>query len=85
MSEEYDYYQVDVVKKSGTQVYIKVPKGRKVTFRDRELVRKATVETVENYDWDDYGWERDLEIEGIAEVDKRDAIQYDVYDASNEE
>lgn len=81
MSEEYDYYQVGVAKRSYVDVYIKVPKGDSVSFKDRALVREATVETIHKLDWDDYGWENDLEIEGIVRVDGEDLVGYKVYDA----
>lgn len=81
MSEEYDYYVVEVTKKSHTEVYIRVPKGETVTFRDRKLIKEATVKTITPYDWDDYGWENDLDIDGVTKVDEKEATQYVFYDA----
>lgn len=78
---EDEYYRVTVAKKSYTEVYIKVPKGDKVEFKDRTLVKEATVKTVDKYDWEDYGWENDLEIEMIEHIDEKAAKGYDVYDA----
>lgn len=81
MSEEYDYYRVGVTKKSYTDVYIRVPKGETVTFKDRKLVKEATVKTIDKYDWDDYGWEDDLDIDEVASVDEKEATSYQFYDA----
>lgn len=83
MSEEYDYYLVEVAKKSHTEVYIRVPKGEKVTFRDKKLIKDATVKTVKEYDWDDYRWEDDLEINGISLIDEEEAIEYKFHDAND--
>ena len=80
-NEEYDYYRVGVAKKSYTDVYIRVPKGETVTFRDRKLVKEATVKTIDRYGWDDYGWEDDLDIDEVASVDEKEAIVYKFYDA----
>jgi hypothetical protein len=81
MSEEYDYYKVDVTKKSYTNVYIKVPKGELVSFGHRKLIKEATVKTVTKYDWDDYGWENDLEVDGVSKVSEKEATEYVCCDA----
>jgi hypothetical protein len=81
MEEEHDYYKVLVTKRSYTDIYIKVPKGEKVTFRDRNLIKEATVRTTTKYDWDDYGWEDDLDVDGVEKVSEKEAIEYSYYDA----
>jgi hypothetical protein len=84
MSEEYDYYMVELVKKSISEVYIKVPKGDKIEYKDHRLIAQAAKETVGKYDWDDYGWEKDIDINFIEKVDEDEAISYDVYDATGD-
>ena len=78
--EEYDYYKVEVTKKSYTDVYIKVPKGETVTFKDRKLIKEATVKTVTKYDWEEYGWEDDLDVDEVEKVSETEAIAYTCYD-----
>jgi hypothetical protein len=78
--EEHDYYRVQVTKHSYTDVYIRVPKGETVTFKDRKLIKEATVKTTTKYDWDDYGWEDDLEVHEVEKVSEKDATQYTFYD-----
>jgi hypothetical protein len=78
--EEHDYYRVQVTKKSYTDVYIKVPKGETVTFRDRNLIKEAAFKTVTKYDWDDHGWEDDLDVDAVEKVSEKDATQYTFYD-----
>lgn len=79
--QEHDYYRVQVTKKSYTEVYIKVPKGVEVTFRDKNLIKEATVKTASKYDWDDYGWEEDLDVDGVVKVSEKEATSYVYYDA----
>jgi len=77
--EEHDYYRVQVNKKSYTDVYIKVPKGETVTFKDRKLIKEATVKTITKYGWDDYGWEDDLDVDEVEKVSEKEAISYTYY------
>lgn len=80
MKEEYDYYRVQVVKKSSTDVYIRVPKGETVSVRDQKLIKEATVRTIRPHDWDDYGWENDLDVDEIEKVSEKEATEYVFYD-----
>jgi hypothetical protein len=82
MEEEYDYYEVEVAKRSYSTVYIKVPKGDEVTWKHTKIIANAAVETLDSYDWDDYGWSKDLEIDGVKKVSEKDANSYEVYDAT---
>jgi hypothetical protein len=81
--EEHDYYRVQVTKKSYADVYIKVPKGETVTFKDRKLIKEATVKTVAKYDWDDYGWEDDLDVDEVEKVSETEAIAHTYYILKN--
>ena len=81
MEEEHDYYRVSVIKKSYTDVYIRVPKGEEITFRDRKLIKEATVKTTTDYDWDDFGWEDDLDVDEVEKVSEKEATQYTYYNA----
>jgi hypothetical protein len=82
--QEYEYYEVEVTKKAYASVYIRVPKGVEITFRDSRVISAATIETVGDYDWDDYGWEGDLETGGIWKVSEDKVGGYDVYDATKD-
>ncbi len=80
--QEYDYYEVEVAKRSHSTVFIKVPKGEKVTSKNTKIITNAAVETLDKYDWDDYGWSDDLETYGIKKVSEKEATSYEVYDAT---
>jgi hypothetical protein len=82
MEEEHDYYIVEVVKKSYSEVYIKVPKGEEITWRDKKLISEATVETLDEGEWDDYGWADELETNSIQKTTRETANFYEVYDAT---
>jgi hypothetical protein len=79
---EYEYYVVEVEKKSYSEIYIKVPKGEEITWRDKKLISEATVETLDEGDWDDYGWADDLETNSIRKTTRETAKFYEVYDAT---
>lgn len=80
--QEYDYYEVEVVKKSYTMVYIKLPKGEVITPKDGKLITEATVETIDKHDWDDYGWADDLDVGRVKKISEENATCYEVYDAT---
>jgi hypothetical protein len=82
MEEEHDYYIVEVVKKSYSEVYIKVPKGEKITSRDSRLISEVAKETLEKSDWDDCGWADELETNSIQKTTRETAKFYEVYDAT---
>lgn len=52
-----------------------------MTYRDRKLIKDATVKTVTEYDWNDYRWEDDLEINTISSINEEEATGYIFYDA----
>lgn len=80
--QEYDYYEVEVTKSSHSTVHIKVPKGDEVTRKHTKIITNAAVETLDDGDWDDYGWSDDLQIYGIKKVSEKEATSYEVYDAT---
>lgn len=84
MENKYEYYKIETIKKSFTDVYIKVPTGRKIEFRDTVLVGRAAKKTINDYEWDDWGWENDVEINSIEKVTEEDAEIYSIYDATKE-
>jgi hypothetical protein len=79
--EEYDYYKIAITKKSYTDVYIRVPRGEVVSFHHRKLIKEATLKTITKYDWDDFGWENDLDVDGLSKVSEKEATEYVYYDA----
>lgn len=80
---EYDYYKVDLVKKSYTEAYVKIPKGEKLKFQDVNLLIPEFIEDIHDYDWDDFGWEKDVDIHEISKVSEKEATIYPVYDATD--
>lgn len=77
---EYEYITVDVTRKQSAIVYLKVPVGWRPSGRDRALIGQAAVETCYDDDWDSYGWERDVDVDGHAPVEEKEAIRYQVFD-----
>ena len=82
MEEEHDYYIVEVIKKSYSEVYIKVPKGEEITSRDSRLISEVAKQTLEESDWDDFGWADDLDTNSIRKTSQETAKFYEVYDAT---
>lgn len=76
------YLKVQVARKAWTDLYVSVPDSfqkddlRKWMYRDK--VAKIAAETTDGSDWDSFGWEEDLEINGIQEVDEVEARSFSV-------
>jgi len=76
------YLKVQVARKAWTDLYVSVPDSfqkddlRKWIYRDK--VAKIAIETTNNSDWDGFGWEEDMEINVIQEVDEAEAKLFSV-------
>lgn len=76
------FLKVQVARKAWTDLYVSVPDSfqkddlRKWMYRDK--VAKIAAETTNSSEWDEYGWEEDLEINTIQEVDEIEAIAFSV-------
>jgi hypothetical protein len=45
------------------------------------MMGRAAKETTSDSDWDNYGWENDVEVQGHKPVDAKEAEQYRIFDA----
>ena len=45
------------------------------------MMGRAAKETTSDSDWDSYGWENDVEVQGHKPVDAKEAEQYRIFDA----
>lgn len=77
----WEYICVEITRKEGTELYMKVPKGWRPSGRDYKLLGRATKETVRDLDWDNHGWENDVEVEGYQSVEAKNAEQFKIFDA----
>jgi hypothetical protein len=80
---EFKYLEVEVTRTEGSTLYLKVPGNFDHTKlrRDRDkILVKACKETLDDYDWDNNGWELDLEVQSVKEVTEKIAGQYCMYE-----
>ncbi len=81
---EFEFLRVEVTRAQSTELYLKVPKGWRPKGRDYKLLGKAAKETTDRSDWDDYGWENSVEIQGCAVVEEKEATQFRLYEVKPE-
>lgn len=83
---EYKYVELEITRTESTSVFLKVPKDWQFEERrDKKMLVKAVKETVDTYDWDNYGWEHRIEVESQRTVSEDDANDYTVFDVINNE
>ena len=76
------YLKVQVARKAWADLYVSVPDSfrkddlQKWMYRDK--VASVAAHTTDSCDWDSFGWEEDLEIVGIQEIDEIEAKQFSV-------
>lgn len=80
-SADWEYICVEVTRTESTDLYLKVPKGWRPTGRDYKLMGRAANETTSDSDWDNYGWENEVDVQGHKPVDAKEAEQYRTFDA----
>jgi hypothetical protein len=78
--DEWEYLLVEVSRSESTELYLKVPKGWRPSGRDSRLLGKAASDTTRDSDWDNYGWEQCVEVQGCQLVDAKEAEQYQTFD-----
>jgi hypothetical protein len=79
---ETEYIKVEVARSEFTDIYLKVPKGWRPKGKDYKLIGQAANETTQDYDWDNYGWENDVEVLGYALSSQDEAEEFKVFDAT---
>ena len=76
------FLKVGVTRKAYSELYIEVPDGfDKNKLRSYELSKelgKVAKETTDSCDWENYGWEDDLDVDDINEVSVEEANLYKV-------
>jgi hypothetical protein len=80
-SADWEYICVEVTRTEITALYLKVPKDWRPSGKDYKMMGRAAKETTSDSDWDNYGWENDVELQGHKPVDAKEAEQYRVFDA----
>jgi hypothetical protein len=81
VSADWEYICVEVTRTESTDLYLKVPKVWRPARRDYKLMGRAAKETTRDGDWDNYGWENEVDVQGHKPVDAKEAEQYLTFDA----
>lgn len=79
-SAEWEYLCVEVTRSESTDLYLKVPKGWRPSGRDHVMIGRAAKQTTTDSDWDNYGWEQDVEVQGYKPVEASEAEEYRIFD-----
>lgn len=79
-SADCEYICLDISRTESTEIYMAVPKGWKPTYKDNATIVKAAKET-HDFDWDKFGWENNVEVNGYRTVDASEAKQFGIFDA----
>lgn len=64
--------RVGITRREGTELYIEAPKGWRPDEHPDVLV--AAAKQVPDFDWDSYGWEKTIEVEGVQEIEAADGF-----------
>ena len=79
------FFKLEVIKKSVAQVYIEMPDDADpVKMMDYADAGKAALESTTSDDWDDRGWEEDVEVLSAMDVTEEEARQFDVFDGTQQ-
>lgn len=74
------YLKVEVTRTESTELYIEVPDefdGATIMHQSfQERIGKIAMETTDSMDWDNYGWEENIEVQSVKTVSKDEAEQY---------
>lgn len=79
----FEYLKVEVTRHSATDLYLKVPVGWRPNRHTAQLLSKAALE-VSSYDWDNFGWENYLDVQGHKVVTEAEAKEYGIFDITKE-
>ena len=81
---EYEYVKMEVTRTSSTDIYFKVFKGENIVSlsRNKPIIAKCIEETTSEMDWDEYNWEKYVEVESARVCKESTALRYKVYDTT---
>lgn len=78
------FFKLEVVKKSVAEVYVEMPDDADpIKMMDYAGAGLAAKETTEGYDWNEFGWEKDVEVISAMDVTEEEARQFNVFDGVN--
>jgi hypothetical protein len=80
------FFKLSVSRSETTDVYLKC--NDLMTPRDAMRcpdIGEACHETTDDTDWDNFGWEHDVEVHGCVEVSEEEANQFQVFDTEKGE
>ena len=85
---QFKYLEIEVTRLQSSIIYVRVPGDFDKSKLHREhgkdsIISKACQKTLSTYDWDDMGWEQDVECQSVKEVSEQVATAYEVYDVGN--
>ena len=80
----FKYLEIEVTRTQSSIVFVKVPYNIDMTKLRRgsgtdSIISKACAQTLQESDWDSYGWKHDVEVQSIKEVTEEEATAYEVY------
>ena len=74
------FFKLEVIKKSVAQVYIEMPNDVDVAeMMDYADAGRAALNTTNSLDWDDRGWEGDVEVLSAQDVTEEEAKKFPVF------
>jgi hypothetical protein len=81
----FKYLEIEVTRKEASTVFLKVPRDFDMNKIKRSggrdsILSKACKKTISDLEWDDTGWEDDIEWESIKDVSEEEATIYQVYE-----
>lgn len=81
---EFKYLEVEVSRQQNSFVILKVPYSfdPKTLRRGPKFLGRACEKTLMDSDWDDYGWQQDIECQGYKEISEKDATAYEVFEVT---
>ena len=83
---EFDYYQVTVTRQATTEVYLKVPNGTDLArLQGRSLLADACEATVEEKDWDNFGWKGTIRAQSFVRVPEAVARPFKTFEVKLEQ
>lgn len=78
--QEFEYLKVEITRTESTDLYLKVPKGWRPTWKDRDMIVRATVDTISESEWDHFNWQDTIEDQGHGVCTAEEAETYAVFD-----
>lgn len=76
------FLKLGVIRQSSTDLYVEVPDDfdpvEILRSKHQEAVGKIAFETTDSTDWDDFEWEKDVEVCSVEPVSESEARQFTV-------